>query len=117
MPTYKVKPEPDYPIETASPSKNGAKRYPRIYIPVSPEIIAALEVGGPVVVEMKGSVAGLEESQRADSPNGGRCELQVELREVTAYPTEAEEEAAETDKKEPGMKGAIDKGLGYAKVK
>src|SRR4051812_10215441 len=64
MPIYKVKPESDYPF-TAMPGKGekNKKRYPSVTIPVSPEIIAALEVGGDVVVELKGKVRALESRQ------------------------------------------------------
>lgn len=112
MPVYKVKPEQDYPMEVSGPKKK-QKRYPSVYIPVSPEIIAALEVGGQVVVELKGKVVGMESRQSTD-PNSynNKNEIRVELRVVEAYAGEDEEEPEE---KEPDMKGAIDKALGYAK--
>jgi hypothetical protein len=116
VPKYTVKPEPDYPMALESSRKKGEKRYPSVTIPVSPEIIAALEVGGDVVVELKGKVRALESRQSTESdPYSNRNELRVELRVVEAYPSEEEEEAAED--KEPDMKGAIDKGLGYGKKK
>jgi hypothetical protein len=114
MPVYKVKPEQDYPI-TAMPAKGekNKKRYPTVNIPVSPEIIAALEVGGDVEVTLKGKVRGLESRQSTDNdPYNNRNELRVELRMVEAYGTEAEEEPEEA---EPTMKDMIDKGLGYKK--
>lgn len=119
MPTYKVKPENDYPMTVESSSKKKEKRYPSVSIPVSPEIIAALEVGGDVVVELKGKVRGLESRQSVDNdPYSNRNELRVELRVVEAYPSEdAEEEADDAETKEPDMKDAIDKGLGYEKAK
>lgn len=114
MPVYKVKPEPDYnTCGPAMPEKKG-KRYPTVSIPVSPEIIAALEVGGEVVVEMKGKVRGLESRQSADSdPWSNRNELRMELRVVEAYAGENADE--EEEEQEPDMKDAIDKGLGYKK--
>lgn len=119
MPIYKVKPEPDYNTAMPSAPDSKKKRYPSVTIPVSPEIIAALEVGGPVVVELKGEVRGLESRQSTDGdPYSNRNELRVELRTVEAYPTEAEEEEAdegEENEDDGGMQGAIDKKLGYAK--
>jgi hypothetical protein len=116
MPTYKVKPEQDYPI-TAMPGKGekNKKRYPTVNIPVSPEIIAALKVGGDVEVTLKGKVRGLESRQSTDNdPYNNRNELRVELRVVDAYQAEggADDEEEEA---EPTMKDAIDKGLGYKK--
>ena len=111
MPTYKVKPEQDYPMTAEAPKKK-QKRYPTVSIPVSPEIIAALEVGGQVEVTLKGKVAGLESRQSSDNdPYSNRNEMRVELRVVEAYPGED----AEPEEKEPDMKSAIDKGLGYSK--
>lgn len=114
MPVYKVKPEADYPM-TSLPAKK-AKRYPSVTIPVSKEIIAALEVGKAVVVELKGTVRGLESRESVDNdPYANRNELRIELSVVEAYPSEAEEEKA--DAKEPDMKDAIDAKLGYGKKK
>ena len=116
MPTYKVKPENDYPPAIASTDTAKRKKtYPTVSIPVSPQIIAALEVGKPVTVELKGMVRGLESRQSTDSdPWSNRNELRVELRMVEAYPgDDAEEDEAEGEKDD--MKGAIDKGLGYSK--
>lgn len=113
MPTYKVKPEQDYPMTAEAPKKK-SKRYPSVTIPVSKEIIAALEVGGNVTVELKGKVVGLESRQSTDSgPWANRDEMRVELRVVEAYPAEGGDD--EPDEKEPDMKDAIDKGLGYSK--
>lgn len=112
MPTYKVKPEADYPMTAEAPKKK-QKRYPSVTIPVSKEIIAALEVGGNVTVELKGKVVGLESRQSTDSgPWANRDEMRVELRVVEAYAAEGDDEPEE---KEPDMKDAIDKGLGYTK--
>jgi hypothetical protein len=110
MPTYKVKPEPDYGVAVEAPKKKG-KRYPSVSIPVSPEIIAALEVGGQVVVELKGTVRGLESRQSSDNdPWANRNELRMELRVVEAYAAEGDDDEEE---KEPSMKDEIDKALGY----
>lgn len=115
MPTYKVKPEPDYSCAVPA-EKSKKKRYPSVTIPVSPEIIAALEVGGQVVVELKGTVRGLESRQSTDNdPYSNRNELRLELRVVDAYAGEEADE--EEDEKEPSMKDAIDAGLGYSKKK
>jgi hypothetical protein len=112
MPQYKVKPEPDYSVPMPASAKK-RKRYPSVTIPVSKEIIAALEVGGNVTVELKGKVVGLESRQSTDNdPWGNRDELRLELRVVDAYPAEGGDEPEE---KEPSMKDAIDKGLGYSK--
>jgi hypothetical protein len=63
---------------------------PDRHIPVSPEIIAALEVGGDVEVTLKGTVRGLESRQSTDNdPYNNRNELRVELRVVEAYPATA----------------------------
>jgi hypothetical protein len=108
MPKYTVKPEADYPTAMPSSEKK-KKRYPTVTIPVSKEIIAALEVDGPVVVELKGFVQKLQSSEASGGDSyDNRTEIRVELRQVEAYPTEAEEEAA--DAKEPSMKDAIDEG-------
>jgi hypothetical protein len=119
VPVFKVKPENDYPIAVDSAERRKKKRFPTVSIPVSPAIIAALEVGKPVVVELKGTVRGLESRQSADAdPYMNRNELRVELRVVEAYPSEDdEEEADDAEQKEPSMKDAIDKGLGYGKAK
>ncbi len=110
MPTYKVKPEQDYPMTAEAPKKK-EKRYPSVYLPVSPEIIAALEVGQAVEVTLKGKVCGLESRQSSDPGSyNNKNEIRVELREVEAYGIEGEPE-----EKEPDMKEAIDKGLGYSK--
>src|SRR5207248_1658873 len=110
--------EADYPTAIES-GKKKEKRYPSVTIPVSPEIIAALEVGGQVVVELKGKVRGLESRQSTDNnPYDNRNELRVELRTVEAYASEDdEEEADDAAKPEPTMKDAIDEKLGYAKKK
>lgn len=115
MPVYQVKPEADYPMTAPGGTENRKKkRYPTVTIPVSKEIIAALELDGPVVVELKGFVRKMQTSEASGGDSyDNRTEIRVELRQVEAYQTEAEEEAAE----EPDMKGAIDKGLGYAKDK
>lgn len=119
MPVYKVKPETDYPMTAPDGANRKKKRYPSVTIPVSKEIIAALEVGKPVVVELKGTVRALESRESVDTdPYSNRNEIRVELSVVEAYPNEAdEEEADDAEQKEPDMKGAIDKGLGYAKKK
>jgi hypothetical protein len=116
MPVYKVKPEQDYPMAIESSSRKKEKRYPTVTVPVSPEIIAALEVGGDVVVELKGKVRALESRQSTDNdPYANRNEMRVELRVVDAYASEEEEEAAESEEKAPSMKDAIDEKLGYSK--
>lgn len=119
MPVYKVKPEADYPMAMSSSDQRKKKRFPSVTIPVSKEIIAALEVGKPVVVELKGTVRGLESRESVDNdPYSNRNELRVELSVVEAYPSEdAEEEADDAEKPEPSMKDAIDEKLGYAKKK
>jgi hypothetical protein len=116
MPIYKVKPEQDHmncPVPVEQRNKT-AKRYPTVCIPVSKEIIHALEVGGEVTVTLTGKVRGLESRQSVDSdPWSNRDELRMELRVVDAEPGEASEE--EPDEKEETMKDVIDKGLGYTK--
>jgi len=111
MPTYRVKPEPDYNATVAAESQK-KKRYPIVYVKASPEIIDALEVGEAAIVTLKGKIIGLTAETREQ---GGRHELQIELREVEAYPVEGGED--EPEEKEPTMKDAIDKGLGYGKKK
>jgi hypothetical protein len=114
MPAYKVKPEQDYPMATVSSSKKKEKRYPTVCIPVSPEIIAALEVGSKVTVELQGTVRGLESRQSTDNdPYSNRNELRMELRVVDAEP--GDEADDDEEEKEPDMKDAIDEGLGYKK--
>jgi hypothetical protein len=52
------------------------------------EIIAALEVDGPVVVELKGFVQKLQSSEASGGDSyDNRTEIRVELRQVEAYPT------------------------------
>ncbi len=115
MPVYKVKPETDYPMTAPSPEGRKKKRYPSVTIPVSKEIIAALEVGKPVEVTLKGTVRGLESRESVDNdPYANRNEIRVELNVVEAYPSE-EAEDDEEEEKEPDMKDAIDKALGYKK--
>jgi hypothetical protein len=116
MPVYKVKPETDYPI-TAAPGKGekNKKRYPSVTIPVSPEIIAALEVGGRGRGDAQGQGARPRVAPVADNdPYSNRNELRLELRTVEAYPDEAPTTKPE-EAEEPTMKDAIDKGLGYSK--
>lgn len=121
MPAYKVKPEPDYGCVAATPDEAKAKkkRFPCVSIPVSPEIISALEVGKPVTVQLQGTVRGLEMRQSTDSdPWSNRNELRVELRMVEADAGEESEEEDDSDDEsgEPtDMKSAIEKQLGYAK--
>jgi len=110
MPTYRVKPEPDFNTPIAAEGQK-KKRYPTVYVKASPEIIDALEVGQPAVVTLKGKIVGLTAEDREQ---GGRHELQIELREVEAYPAEGDEEPEE---KEPDMKAVIDAALGYSKKK
>lgn len=119
MPIYKVKPETDYPTPVmAGEPKKKEKRYPSVTIPVSPEIIAALEVGGDVVVELKGKVRGLESRQSTDNdPYSNRNELRMELRVVEAHPNEVADTDDEVDEPKETMGGAIDKALGYDKKK
>lgn len=115
MPSYKVEPEKNYNDSpaVASSAKKGKKSYPTVCIPVSPEIIAALEVGKPVTVELTGTVRGLESRQSTDSdPYSNRNELRMELRVVDADPGE---DTDEEDEPEETMEGAISKGLGYDK--
>ncbi len=114
MPTYKVKPEQDHYPEAMEAPRKKEKRYPSVTIPVSKEIIAALEVGGKVKVELVGKVVGLESRQSTEpSPWANRDEMRMELRVVEAYPEEGGDD--EEDTPEPTMKDAIDKGLGYSK--
>jgi len=114
VPVYRVKPEQQQYPTAVEPSAKKKKSYPSVTIPVSKEILDALEVGGQVVVELKGTVRGLESRQSTDNdPYSNRNELRMELRVVKAYPGEDAEE--ESDEKEPDMKEAIDKGLGYSK--
>lgn len=106
MPAYKVKPRKD---EAVAPSS----RYPTVYIACSPEIVDSLQVGEGAKVTLTGTVVGLSENkdQKED-----RCELQLELRTVDAYPAAAPaEESAEKPDKDmtTGMKDGIKKGLGY----
>lgn len=115
MPTYKVKPEQDYPMAMEASARKKEKRYPTVCIPVSPEIIAALEVGGEVEVTLKGTVRGLESRQSTDNdPYSNRNELRLELRVVDAEPGEGADDEPD-EEQEPDMKDAIDKGLGYKK--
>jgi hypothetical protein len=114
MPIYKVKPETDHGCAMPAPSKPRKKRYPTVTIPVSKEIVDALAVDGQVEVTLKGTVRGLETRQSSDTDSwSNRTELRVELRTVEAYA--GEEADDEEDEKEPDMKDAIDKGLGYRK--
>ncbi len=112
MPKFTVKPENDYPMAVSSPAGKNKKRYPTVTIPASKEIIAALTVGGPVVVELTGIVQKLQSSQAVGGDSyDNRTEIRVELRQVEAYPSEAAEEAAEADEPGETMQGAISKGL------
>ncbi len=119
MPTYKVKPEKNTygPCAVSSSEQKNKKTYPSVTLPVSPEIIAALEVGENIEVTLKGKVVGLESRQSTeDMPWANRQELRVELRVVEAYPAEGGDDDEE-EEKEPSMKDAIDEGLGYSKKK
>ncbi|HEX5128098.1 MAG TPA: hypothetical protein VFV90_00045, partial [Usitatibacter sp.] len=109
MPKYVVKPEQDYPMTAAESSpKKKAKRYPSVTIPVSKEIIAALEVDGAVEVTLKGKVVGLESRASSDpSPWGNRDEMRVELRVVEAYPDDGADNEEGEEESEPTMKDAI----------
>lgn len=116
MPTYKVKPETDYPMNTvgSTPDKK-KKRYPTVTLPVSQEILNALELEGDVEVTLKGKVVGLESRESTgNDPYNNRKELRVELRTVEAYPDDDAGDDEE-EEKEPDMKDAIDEGLGYSK--
>lgn len=115
MAIYKVKPEGDYPSPVNTTSGKPKKRYPTVCVPASPELIAALEVGGAVTIELTGFVQGLESRQSTESdPWANRNEIRVELRTVEAYPGEdMAEDSAEGEKDDETMADAIDKGLGY----
>lgn len=116
MPLYKVKPEKDnYPSPVNVGGGKPKKRYPTVTVPASPELIAALEVGGPVTIELTGFVQGLESRQSTESdPWANRNEIRVELRTVEANPgDDMEEDAAEGETDDETMADAIDKGLGY----
>lgn len=108
MPKYSVKPE-TYGEVCAPKAGKSKKHYPTVWIKASAEIIKALEVGKPAVVTLKGVVVGLSSNER---PDERRHEFTLELREVEAY---TDGKAKYDDEKEPDMKGAIDKALGYAK--
>lgn len=109
MPIYKVKPENDGPTTMPEEGKP-RKHYPTVYVKASPEIIAALEVGEAAEVTLRGKIVGLTAEDREQ---GGRHELQIELREVEAYPVDGAGD--DDDEPEETMVDAIDKGLGYAK--
>lgn len=118
MPLYKVKPEKDsYQNAIPAPEGKPKKRYPTVCVPASPELIAALEVGGPVTIELTGIVQGLESRQSTESdPWSNRNEIRVELRTVEANPgDDMEEDADEGEADDETMADAIDKGLGYKK--
>lgn len=116
MPVYKVKPEQDYPCTAPMEKRKKEKRYPTVCIPVSKEIINALEIGGQVTVTLTGKVRGLESRQSADSaPWSNKDELRMELRVVDAEVGEDADD--DDDAPEETMKDAIDKGLGYDKKK
>ena len=123
MPTYRVKPDSNYPKASGENTSKPKKTWPTVSIPVNPEIIAALEVGKPVTVELQGIVRGLESRQSVDSdPWANRNELRVELRTVEAYAGEDDEEdaaegEADDESESEGMRSAIDKALGYGKKK
>lgn len=112
MPLYQVEPEKGYETAVPAPVNGKAKkRYPTVNIPASPELIAALKVGGPVTIELTGFVQGLESRQSTENdPWMNRNEIRVELRTVEANPGEDEDDEAEET-----MEQAISKGLGYKK--
>lgn len=118
MALYKVKPEKDnYANAIPAPEGKSKKRYPTVCVPASPELIAALEVGGPVTIEITGFVQGLESRQSTESdPWANRNEIRVELRTVEANPgDDMAEDADEGENDDETMADAIDKGLGYKK--
>ena len=93
MPTYKVKPDKNYSMESRMTDDPG---YPQVHIPVSTEIMDMLEMGMSAKVTLKGKI----KSMRSDEEKNEIC---IEVMEVSAYPAG----------KSKTMKDEIDKGLGY----
>ena len=118
MPMFKVQPEKGYLDAVSMQEGKAKKRYPTVCVPASPEMIAALEVGGPVTIELTGFVQGLESRQSTESdPWANRNEIRVELRTVEANPGDDMAEDSAEGEMDDGetMADAIDKGLGYKK--
>jgi hypothetical protein len=90
MPTYKVKPEQDYPIDGRAFGKGekNKKRYPTSPSRSRRRSSRRSRWAVDVEVTLKGKVRGLESRQSTDNdPYNNRNELRVELRVVEAYPT------------------------------
>ena len=103
MPTYIVKPEKSPSVAPALGAIEKSKvRYPTVRVEVSPEIIRALEIGQEATVTLTGTIKMLSENRYSDD---SRCDLELELRKVEAYPTgkKGKEEKGEEkpEKKDP----------------
>lgn len=93
MPTYKVKPDKNYSMESRMTDDPG---YPQVHIPVSTKIMDSLEMGMKAKVMLIGEI----KSMRSDEKGNEIC---MEVMEVSAYPAG----------KSKTMKEEIDEGLGY----
>lgn len=108
MLSYKVEPEKnDGSMTLSGNGKKREKTWPKITIPVSPEIVSALEMDGDCEICLVGKVTGLRSNQ--GGWEGDRNEVTLELREVEVY--EGEERPGD-DGEEPGsMEDAISREL------
>jgi hypothetical protein len=84
MPTYSVKPEKSGPSVIGAIGKDKV-RYPSVRVEVNPEIIRSLEIGQSATVTLEGKIVSLSENRYSDKD---RCDLEIELREVEAYPSD-----------------------------
>ena len=101
MPTYIVKPEKNGPGAPLGAIEKSKVRYPTVRVEVSPEIIRALEIGQEATVTLTGKIRSLSENRYTDD---SRCDLELELRKVEAYPTgkqSKEEKDEKPEKKDP----------------
>lgn len=124
MLTYNVPAETEPGIALASESegkkKRQAKRYPRLCIPVSADIVAALKMDDSAEVVLRGKVVGLESRSgypaRYSNDGGEKNELYIELRAVSVDSAEADDED-EDDGEPKSMLDAMNRELDDPKKK
>lgn len=108
MLSYTVEPEKqDGLVAPSNGNKKREKSWPKITVPVSPEIVAALEMDGDCEICLIGKVTGLRSNQ--GGWEGDRTEVTIELREVEVY--EGEERPGDDGEEPDSMEAAISREL------
>ena len=75
----------------------------KVRIPVNDDILAALTIGGSAVLKLTGNIAEMVDEKNVQS--AGRRYITLEITAVSAYPSEAAEEADEGETAEEASEG------------